>query len=197
MSETNISCETLDTTPAVAAILVENHRQFLRFLERRVGSREVAEDLLQAAFVRGLEQARRVRETERTTAWFYRLLRNAVVDHYRRSDVEERALAGVAREVEVAESSLDAELMDVVCSCVTSLIETLKPEYAEALRAVDLSEVELAEYAARHGITRNNAAVRLHRARAALKRQLERSCGACADHGCLDCNCERACGGGH
>jgi RNA polymerase sigma-70 factor (ECF subfamily) len=31
--------------------------------------------------------------------------------------------------------------------------------------------------------------VRLHRARQALKRELERSCGTCATHGCLDCTC--------
>ena len=39
------------------------------------------------------------------------------------------------------------------------------------------------------GITPNNATVRLHRARKALKRELERSCGTCATHGCLDCGC--------
>jgi len=31
----------------VARSLVENHRDFLRFLERRVGRRDVAEDILQ------------------------------------------------------------------------------------------------------------------------------------------------------
>src|SRR5688572_4203930 len=38
-------------TPATINVLVENHRRFLQFLERRVGSREVAEDILQDAFV--------------------------------------------------------------------------------------------------------------------------------------------------
>ncbi len=40
------------------------------------------------------------------------------------------------------------------------------------------------------GITAKNAGVRLHRARQALKKQLERSCGSCAVHGCLDCSCK-------
>jgi RNA polymerase sigma-70 factor (ECF subfamily) len=35
--------------PETIAVLVENHRRFLAFLERRVGSREVAEDILQDA----------------------------------------------------------------------------------------------------------------------------------------------------
>jgi len=43
--------------------------------------------------------------------------------------------------------------------------------------------------------------VRLHRARAALREKLVRSCRTCAEHGCLDCSCGRpktgADGGGH
>jgi RNA polymerase sigma-70 factor (ECF subfamily) len=71
-------------------------------------------------------------------------------------------------------------------------LPTLKPEYAELLRRVDLEERSVPEAAAEVGITPNNAGVRLHRARQALKHQLERSCGSCATHGCLDCSCQRA-----
>ena len=38
-------------------------------------------------------------------------------------------------------------------------------------------------------LTPNNASVRRFRSREALRRQLERSCGTCAEHGCLDCDC--------
>ena len=44
---------------ASLATLVENHRVFLRFLERRVGSRETAEDLLQEAFGRAIDRVLR------------------------------------------------------------------------------------------------------------------------------------------
>ena len=44
------------TTPEIVKTLVDNHRRFLAFLERRVGSREVAE---QAALARLEERARR------------------------------------------------------------------------------------------------------------------------------------------
>lgn len=76
-----------------------------------------------------------------------------------------------------------------VCECLHTLLPTLKPEYAEILRRADLEEEPLAAVASSLGITLNNATVRLHRARQALKRQLERSCGTCAVHGCLDCDC--------
>jgi RNA polymerase sigma-70 factor (ECF subfamily) len=47
------------------------------------------------------------------------------------------------------------------------------------------------DYAVEAGMTANAAGVRLFRAREALKRRLVESCGTCADHGCLDCRCDR------
>jgi hypothetical protein len=41
----------------VATRLVESHRQFLGFLERRLGDRALAEDLLQDAFVKRWRRA--------------------------------------------------------------------------------------------------------------------------------------------
>jgi RNA polymerase sigma-70 factor (ECF subfamily) len=175
---------------AVVRTLVENHRHFLSFLERRVGSRAVAEELLQAAFVRTLEKGKELRDGESAVAWFYRLLRNALSDHYRKQAAEGRALVREAREA--TEVGSDPELKDTICACVGELLPTLKPEYAELLRQVDLEERSVPEIAAEVGITPNNAGVRLHRARQALKQQLERSCGSCATHGCLDCSCQRA-----
>jgi RNA polymerase sigma factor (sigma-70 family) len=174
---------------AVTRALVENHRHFLAFLERRVGNRAVAEELLQAAFVRSLEKSGALREGESAVAWFYRLLRNALIDHYRRQAAEGRALEREAREA--TEVGPDPELKEAICACVGELLPTLKPEYAQLLRQVDLEERSVPEVAAEVGITPNNAGVRLHRARQALKHQLERSCGTCATHGCLDCSCHR------
>lgn len=183
---------TADRDPATAGalqVLVDNHRRFLAFLERRVGSREAAEDILQDAFVRGLDRAKTVHDGEAIVAWFYRLLRNAVVDYYRRRGAEQRALAYAAGTAEDAEPGPDEALHDEVCACVTGLVETLKPAYAAAIRRVDLEGTSVAAFAGEIGITANNAAVRLHRAHGALRRQLVRCCGTCATHGCFDCEC--------
>lgn len=172
----------------VTRALVANHRQFLAFLERRVGSRATAEELLQAAFVKSLEKGGALDDGEGAVAWFYRLLRNALVDHYRRQAAEGRALEREAREA--TEAGEDPELKKAVCACVGELLPTLKPEYADMVRQVDLEERSVPDVAREAGITANNAGVRLHRARQALKKQLERSCGTCASHGCLDCSCK-------
>ena len=174
--------------PDVVSILVDHHRRFLRFLESRLGNRAVAEDVLQAAYVKGLERGGELRENESALAWFYRLLRNTLIDHYRHQGAETRALARHADE-EGAESP-DPELEAVVCECVHGLIPTLKDEYAAILQAAELEDVPVAEVGRRLGITPGNAAVRLHRARQALKQRLKTTCGTCTEHGCLDCSCE-------
>ena len=173
-------------SPEVVERLVSSHREFLSFLEARLPSRAIAEEVLQTAFVRTLEKGGGIREAESAVAWFYRLLRNALTDHYRRNASAARALEQHAAEVDLP---VEEELVTAICACMGALLPTLKSEYSEILRRVDLEEKSLAEAAAELGITANNASVRLHRARQALKRQLERSCGTCATHGCLDCHC--------
>jgi RNA polymerase sigma factor (sigma-70 family) len=185
--ETNL--EAAPDPQASLATLVENHRAFLRFLEKRVGSRETAEDILQEAFGRAITRVDSLRDGESAVAWFYRLLRNAVIDHYRR-----RAAAGSALErfaAELDESVPPPEVADEVCGCVSRLAGTLKPEYADALQAIDVNGLPVKDYAAAQGITAGNAGVRVFRARQALRSQVIASCGTCADHGCLDCSCGR------
>lgn len=177
-------------TDEVVAALVGNHRAFLAFLEKRVGDRALAEDILQDAFVRGFDKLEALRNDESATAWFYRVLRNAVVDHHRRHASVDRKLEAFAAELE-KHTEPEPEVQGAVCQCVSTLAGTLKPEYADALRRVEVDGVKVMDYANEVGITSGNAAVRVHRAREALRNQVVRSCGACADHGCLDCTCER------
>jgi RNA polymerase sigma factor (sigma-70 family) len=183
--------DTQVVTPEIAQVLVENHRRFLSFLQRRVASREIAEDILQDAFVRGITKAPAMRDNEAITAWFYRVLRNAVIDHYRRAGAEQRAFATVLAETEDSVTPTDSELFETVCACVGDLVRTLKPEYAAAIQRVDLEGAAVKAFADEQGISANNAAVRLHRAHQALKKQVTESCGTCAEHGCYRCECKR------
>lgn len=175
----------------VKRVLVENHREFLRFLERRVGRRDLAEDILQEAFARGLEKLENLRDGEAAVPWFYRTLRNATVDYYRRSKSADRALALFAEEIEKSEEPVET-MQAEVCKCVARLADTLKPEYADALRRIEVEGVSITDFADEQGISKNNAAVRVFRAREALRRQVAVSCGTCAEHGCLNCTCGEA-----
>jgi len=180
--------EDADFLPAaeVVAALVEHHRELLAFVERRVGDRDLAEEILQNAFVKNLAAFATVRET--ALGWFYRVLRNAIIDHRRRTGAAARRLESYAAEA-VAGDERDDELRGVVCTCVARLAGTLKPEYADALRTIEIDNVPVKDYAARLGISSSNAGVRVFRARAALRTLVARSCGTCAEHGCVDCTC--------
>jgi RNA polymerase sigma-70 factor (ECF subfamily) len=55
----------------LATLLAKNRAELLGFVEKRVGDRAVAEDILQDAAKRGLERADTVREDTSVRAWFY------------------------------------------------------------------------------------------------------------------------------
>jgi RNA polymerase sigma-70 factor (ECF subfamily) len=175
----------------LTSLLVENHRQFLAFLERRVGDRALAEDILQDAFVKSIEKEGDLRDDGSAVAWFYRMLRNSVIDHYRRSEVRHKALESFGREMEGAVVP-PPEIREAICGCLTQLAGALKPEYASAIQRLEIEGKSIEEYASEAGISRNNAAVRAFRARESLRKQVKASCGTCAEHGCLDCSCSRA-----
>jgi RNA polymerase sigma-70 factor (ECF subfamily) len=180
--------ESLPASQIVEA-LVANHRAFLAFVQNRVGNAAVAEEILQDAFVRSIEKAVDVRES--AVGWFYRVLRNAIIDHHRRAGAAERRDEAYARDVEI-DTERDDELHRTVCKCVAQLADTLKPEYATALRRIEVDGLSVKEYADEAGISSNNAGVRIFRAREALRKQVTRSCGTCATHGCLDCTCHQS-----
>lgn len=173
-------------TPGLADVLVANHRDFLRFVERRIGNRALAEEIVQDAFVRSLDRGDEIRES--VVGWFYRVLRNAVIDHQRRQTVADRRLDQFAAEL-ASSGEADDEATKIACACVLKLADTLKPEYADALRRIEVDQVPVKDYAEANGISPNNAGVRIFRAREALRKQIARSCGTCAEHGCLDCTC--------
>ena len=139
----------------------------MAFVEKHVHTREIAEDIVQNAFLRALERGGALEKEESVVAWFYRMLRNAVIDHYRKHASNERALESWAAEFE-RNTVLPEPLKNEVCHCVGALFAGLKPEYRDALEQVDLEEGSLRDLAERAGISENNAAVRIHRARRAL-----------------------------
>ena len=182
----------MDTAENAAPIatLLDNHRAFLRYLERRVGDRALAEDILQQAFAKLVARPGRAPDGDAIVPWFYRTLRNAAVDQFRRRAAAERAHEAFARELEMHDAptgDMEAE----ICACVSRLAATLKPEYAEALQAIEVGGTSVKAYAEEKGLSANNAAVRIFRAREALKKRVTESCGTCAEHGCLDCTCAR------
>ena len=173
------------STPVEEALSAGRSR-YLAFVRRRISDPDLAEDILQEALLRAFRAAPDIDDGERLTAWFYRVLRNAIVDAYRRRDVQNR------RSERLHDRHGLPDLSRTLCECFRALLPALRPEYAAVLSAVDLDERPPHEVAEEFGLTTNNLNVRRHRARRALRESLEATCRICADHGCLDCTCETA-----
>jgi RNA polymerase sigma-70 factor, ECF subfamily len=173
----------------VASRLLASRGTFLDYIRRRVADPELAEDILQESLLRAIRAAPSLRDDDRLVPWFRRILQNAIVDAHRRREVERKYVVddGVAEEPSVEPVDLEDEA--ALCACFQDLIPTLKPEYAELIRAVELGNEAPEAVAERLGITPNNLKVRRHRARQALRRRLEETCRLCAEHHCLDCTC--------
>lgn len=183
--------ETTGLPERVMTGLVASHREFLAFVERRVGDRALAEDLVQDAFVKSLERGGELREHESARAWFYRVLRNAIVDRHRRASTTGARLAALAEELQRAEAAPDSAADRELCGCIVRLIDTLPADQAQALRRIEVDGVAVKDFAAEAGLGESNAGVRVFRARKALRERVTRACGTCAEHGCFDCTCSQ------
>lgn len=178
---------------AVRRALVESRRQILSFLERRLGSSEAAEDVLQIFMLRAIERSAQLRDVRTVRGWLSRILATTIVDHQRRSARRRQREAVMnPNDIEALEIEADEELDEAVCNCLYKLLPTLKPDYAEVIWRLDLLGEPREQVAASLGLTLNNVTVRLHRGRQALKKRMEEMCLTCPDHGFLDCRCEEA-----
>ncbi len=172
----------------IHALLHEEGR-FFAFIRSRVGSIEAAEDILQSAYVRGLQKGHQVRDDQSIVAWFYALLRNALIDHYRSS--------GASKPVQpepdwwdTLESGEDLELLMSSQGCVRVAMRALRPEDAQLVEGVDLEGRSIHDMAQQLGITPNALSLRLLRARQSLRTNLQHLCSTCTVTKCLYCRCE-------
>lgn len=173
--------------PAALAELGRHRAQFVAFARRRVATDADADDLVQQTFARAAEKLGDLRDPQRARAWFFRVLRRLVIDQYARRAMRERKLEELGPSLEAATPEEAAS-----CACALGLLEALRPEYADIVKRVDLDDQPVDQAAAALGISPNNAGVRLHRARAKLRADLQAMCGPGPDAArspCGDCDC--------
>ena len=174
---------------AVNQHLLDGRGEFLGYLRRRLGSLDEAEDALQDFSLKVIRAARSVDQDDKINAWLGQILRHTLIDHYRRRAVRHRTETAYAQELSIAEDAPEAEAGHGSCQCLHTALPRLRPDHAEILRRADLEEEPRARIAADLGLTINTLNVRLHRARRALRAELESSCTACGTGNFQDCAC--------
>lgn len=167
----------------IAAALMPTLEAFVNFVRKRVSDPDLAADIVQDSLLKAMRSGETLRDKESIVAWFYRILRHSIIDHYRK-----QATANKTLELYSAEAS-DEDRKEL-CQCLLPALKTMKPEYARLVQEVDLKERAIQELASEENTTTNNITVRLHRARKQLRERLEQTCQMCSKHGCLDCTCD-------
>lgn len=173
-------------TDAIVSRLLERREELLGFIRSKVSDPHAAEDILHDSLIKAMGALDRLDDEDKLVAWFYQIVRNAIIDRRRRQKTQARYVDAYAQEAELHETP---EERRNVCQCFRELIPALKDEYQEMIETMELGEAESAEVAEELGITTNNLKVRRYRARQQLKDRLEVSCGECAARGCIECTC--------
>lgn len=148
------------------------------FFRQRVPSDDVAEDLLQEAFVRIHKSLTSLDDVERLTSWVFQIARNLVVDYYRSnqtpaSAVDVEDLLDASSDPTVDD---DDNLNGLVSGWLPATIADLPDPYREAVELYELKRLPQQEIAERLGISLSGAKSRIQRGRALLKDTLSKCC---------------------
>lgn len=168
--------------------LLHEEGTFFAFIRRRVGTVEAAEDVLQSAYLKSLEKGHQVQSEENIKAWFFSLIRNALVDHFRNPS-NARTSQMDADWLENVESRDDQELADSAVGCVRVAMRSIREDDARLITWVDIQGRNQEEVAAELAISQNALSVRLARARKALRGSLRDLCQDCRVTKCMYCRC--------
>ena len=139
------------------------------------GSASDSDDAMQEALLKTFRNARSIREPRAFRAWLYRTVKNACLIGRRRKAGEGPAASLDDNGDEPADGApgADAVLQTAEARArVHGALARLRPAYREAVFLRDLEGLSTREVARVLGISEANVKVRLHRAHAALRREL-------------------------
>lgn len=145
--------------------------QIFRFIYFKVGNKEEAEDLVSMVFLKcwNYIYEGHLGDYQTLKALLYKIARNTVIDHYRKSSKrQDLALEEVSESVAVIDEKQNPENEAAVNIDFQKLMEEklpqLKDEYREVIVLRFINELSIAEISKVLGKTSGNVRVMIHRA---------------------------------
>lgn len=168
-------------TQIINEALGQYRDELVGFVRRRAGHLVDPEDVVHRAAARALSSSARLADPAKARPWLYRIVRNVLVDELR----------GLGLPTKEVPEDLAAPEDDRAkpCRCAMDIAGSLRPEYREILERAVIDDVAVTQVARELGISANNANVRLHRARNALRAAVAERCGTTRMSECMDCSC--------
>lgn len=160
--------------PTTAAVWSELSADLRRYIRRRVSDDHVADDLLQETFVRIHRHIGTLQEAERLAGWVYRIARNVITDHFRRTSANVAALG----DTDPAEEAGDARdrLRSQAEDWLNEMVRQLPEKYRDAIQLSEMEGLAQQEVAQRLGLSLSGAKSRIQRGREMLKHVLDQCC---------------------
>ena len=149
-----------------------------RYLERLVGNTTTAQDLLQETLLRISRGLSGFEGRSSLKTWAFSIATRVVADHFRRPETKTTIVAvDESESLPDGATELDEQLViDEMNTCVRGVIDSLPEDYRAALVLHHLEGLTAAETAEVYGCSLATAKIRIHRARARLKKALESEC---------------------
>lgn len=161
--------------------------KILAYLTRLIGKHE-AEDLTQEVFIKVSQGLNDFRGTSKLSTWIYRIATNAALDRLRSPTFQKMTQQTFSIELEAGEegkfirmrasvSSIDQQLIQKEMNrCIRDVIKKLPEDYRTVIVLSELEELKNHEIATILQVSLDTVKIRLHRARAKLKKELENHC---------------------
>lgn len=191
----------MTTREQVAATFQANRKALAGYLTRLVVREDIAEELVQQAAVRALEQESLPADAGEMRTWFFRVATNLALDHLRKHSTWREGVLGETRgraEKDagfVAESRLLAGSLEMktiakdhLAVCFACTLRNLRHEESAALLLKEVYDFTVEEVARVMGASFGQAKAWIQSARAQLKAKYDASCALVTQEGvCFQC----------
>ncbi len=174
-----------------ASIYKAFHPKIVRYLAHVVGWRD-AEDLTQEAFVKVNQALKTFKGESQVSTWIYRIATNSAIDKLRSPSFRQRGRSSLSGEStgegeteimnrnawtgEKIPSIETSAIRKEMNECIRGVVEKLPENYRTVVALSELEGFRYDEIAEILGVSIHTAKIRLHRARARLKKELEAHC---------------------
>jgi RNA polymerase sigma-70 factor (ECF subfamily) len=160
--------------------------RILKYLSRLMG-RDEAEDITQEVFEKVSRKLETLKEQSKLSTWLYRIATNAAFDRLRSpslkhtsqhtplekiADTETRNVWNGQRETAIDQDVIRKEMS----ACVREYIDKLPPDHRTVLLLSEIEGFNNKEISDILQISLENVKIRLHRARSAIKKELDNGC---------------------
>lgn len=162
----------------------EEFRQRVRRYVARLAGEHEADDLTQEVFLKVSRTLSGFQGKSSLSTWIYKIATNTVLDRlksptHRQAVLESQDIDsdGAVPVIDDRPLSIDQQIIrEQMNDCIRGVVEKLPPDYRAVIALSEMEDLKNSEIADILGISLDAVKIRLHRARAALKKELEGKC---------------------